>query len=319
MVKKKAPPLLQNVSQLAGQGVDGLFTQSAEGDIETRLPLEKLVHWEKQPRMYFSAKGLKQLAASLKKRGGNDLPVLVRPKRDVFEVIAGERRYRAAQIAELPDLKVIVRKMTDEEALEAALSENLDREDLNPVEELESLLNLLALRLQEEPERVPACLYQMKHVWEKKKDENGENVLPIPEAPQQQLVRVTFEQFGYDWYTFTCNQLKLRHLPSDIYEAIASGQIEYTKGLKLKTVKNDRQRQELLQEAIEGNWSLNQIKKKIQELKSQSQSRETPQQKLSSLTSRLKKATLWKKEPKIWKKIETQLKKIESLLEEKIL
>jgi ParB family chromosome partitioning protein len=315
MSKNKSVPTLKNVNALAGQGLNGLFSQSADESNWTEIPLSQITLWKNQPRSYFSEAGLQKLASSVRKQGVN-LPLLVRPKDGLYEVIAGERRYRAAKKAELVTVPVIIREMNDEVAMEASLSENLDREDLNPVEVLESLLNLLAVRLDTNVHEIPAFLYQMKHTWEKGKKESGDNVIPNPDFPKQKTVQTTLNQFGYDWYSFTCNQLKLRNLPSDIYEAIATGKIEYTKGLKLKTIKDERLRQQLLQKLIEEKWSLTQLKEHLKLLSSEQvdSNHQTPQKRLSLLTNQLKKSQLWKKDKKTWKKVENYLNKIESLM-----
>ncbi len=315
MSKNKSVPTLKNVNALAGQGLNALFRESANESNWTEIPISQIRLWKNQPRTYFSEAGLEKLTSSVRKQGIN-LPILVRPLDDLYEVIAGERRYRAAKKAELITVPVIIREMNDEEAMEASLSENLDREDLNPVEVLESLLNLLAVKLDTNINDIPSFLYQMKHTWEKEKIASGDNVIPNPNCPKQKIVQTTLNQFGYDWYSFTCNQLKLRNLPSDIYEAIATGKIEYTKGLKLKTVKDEQLRQQLLQKLIEEKWSLNQLKEHLKLLSSEqvTSNNHTPQKRLSSLTNQLKKSQLWKKDKKTWKKVENYLNKIESLM-----
>ena len=98
----------------------------------------------KQPRKYFDETALEELAASLKTYGMIQ-PVVVKKSGEYYELIAGERRWRAAKIAGLSKIPVVVKKWEESEAFEAALVENLQREDLNPMEEAESYQ-----RLQEE-------------------------------------------------------------------------------------------------------------------------------------------------------------------------
>lgn len=98
----------------------------------------------KQPRKYFDEAALEELAASLKNYGMIQ-PIVVKENGDYYEIIAGERRWRAAKIAGLAKVPVIIKKWEEGEAFEAALVENLQREDLNPMEEAESYQ-----RLQEE-------------------------------------------------------------------------------------------------------------------------------------------------------------------------
>lgn len=94
-----------------------------------------------QPRRYFSDESLQELAASLKKHGLIQ-PILVRPHGTGYQIVAGERRWRAAQRAQLHQIKAIVRALSDEETLEIALIENIQRQDLNPIEEAEAYRKL---------------------------------------------------------------------------------------------------------------------------------------------------------------------------------
>ena len=98
----------------------------------------------KQPRKYFDEAALEELAASLKTYGMIQ-PIVVKENGEYYEIIAGERRWRAAKIAGLAKVPVVIKKWEEGEAFEAALVENLQREDLNPMEEAESYQ-----RLQEE-------------------------------------------------------------------------------------------------------------------------------------------------------------------------
>ncbi len=108
------------------------------------LDLDLIEPNRKQPRKYFDETALEELAASLKTYGMIQ-PVVVKKSGDYYELIAGERRWRAAKIAGLSKIPVVVKKWEEGEAFEAALVENLQREDLNPMEEAESYQ-----RLQEE-------------------------------------------------------------------------------------------------------------------------------------------------------------------------
>ena len=108
------------------------------------LDLDMLAPTRKQPRKYFAETALEELAASLKAYGMIQ-PIVVNKSGEYYEIIAGERRWRAAKIAGLTKVPVVIKKWEEGEAFEAALVENLQREDLNPMEEAESYQ-----RLQEE-------------------------------------------------------------------------------------------------------------------------------------------------------------------------
>jgi ParB family chromosome partitioning protein len=123
-----------------GRGLSAILSVSAEGvkqgDDELReLPVDLIFANPKQPRQRFDQESLESLAGSLGERGVLQ-PVLVRPKPGgTYELVAGERRWRAAQIAGLQSIPAIVREREDAQALEVALVENMAREDLNPIDE----------------------------------------------------------------------------------------------------------------------------------------------------------------------------------------
>jgi len=122
-----------------GRGLSAILAVSgaraADGDDLRSLAVELIVPNPKQPRRSFDDTALQALAGSLRERGVLQ-PVLVRPvPGGTYELVAGERRWRAAQIAGMQTIPALVRERDDAEALEAALIENMAREDLNPVEE----------------------------------------------------------------------------------------------------------------------------------------------------------------------------------------
>ena len=121
-----------------GRGLAAILSVSATpgaGDDLRSLPVELIAPSPRQPRRAFDEAALEGLAASLRERGVLQ-PVLVRPiAGGTYELVAGERRWRAAQLAGLESIPALVRDRDDAEALETALVENMAREDLNPVEE----------------------------------------------------------------------------------------------------------------------------------------------------------------------------------------
>ena len=107
------------------------------------LPIEKMQPGEYQPRTKMDPESLQELASSISSQGIIQ-PILVRPiSADKYEIIAGERRWRAAQIAQLAEVPVLVRDIPDEATLAVALIENIQRENLNPVEEAVGLKRLM--------------------------------------------------------------------------------------------------------------------------------------------------------------------------------
>lgn len=111
---------------------------------------------KEQPRKSFDEDALLELSESLKQYGILQ-PLLVQDKKDYYEIIAGERRWRAAKLAGLKEIPVIIKKLTDQEMVEISLIENIQREDLNPIEEARAfkrLLNEFQLKQDELAERV---------------------------------------------------------------------------------------------------------------------------------------------------------------------
>lgn len=109
------------------------------------LPVEQLTPNPEQPRRSFAAESLQELASSLKAKGVLQ-PLIVRPHpndRGLFQIVAGERRWRAAQIAQLHEVPVIIRDLDDTEVLEIAIVENIQRSDLNAIEEAASYRQLM--------------------------------------------------------------------------------------------------------------------------------------------------------------------------------
>ncbi len=120
-----------------GRGLDALMMESSteDGGKTVTLRLLDVSPNPDQPRHYFEDEALAELAASIEKHGILQ-PLLVRPMPDgSYQIVAGERRWRAARMAGLKEVPVVIRELTDRETAELALIENLQREDLNPMEE----------------------------------------------------------------------------------------------------------------------------------------------------------------------------------------
>lgn len=130
-----------------GRGLDALLSggnsESSEPGALQTVAVDRLRAGKLQPRMRFDEEALAELAASIKEQGVMQ-PILVRPAEgNRFEIIAGERRFRAAQRAGLSEVPVLVKRVDDHNALALALIENIQREDLNPLEEAQGLARLV--------------------------------------------------------------------------------------------------------------------------------------------------------------------------------
>ena len=298
--------------QIRNRPKDPLF-----GDEPTPGPqsisLEQIQLPTLQPRRYFDEQALNELVTSIEQHGILQ-PLLVRPlKGGKYELVAGERRYRAAQTAGLTEVPVVVRDLNENEALQLALIENLQREDLNPVEETEGILQLLSWRLQLAVPEVISLLYRLNNEL---KGNVNPNVGVSSEITQ---IEEVFESLArMQWSSFIKHRLPLLKLPVEILEALRAGKIAYTKAQALSKVKDEAARNELLDEAITNNFSLSQIKEKIQALKPQSDSKldltEKLSQRLTKITRLVKKNRIGDNSQKR-KQLEALLVKLENLLD----
>ena len=141
--KTRGNQLGRGLSALLGEGAAEVSTASLSSGKNTAesgfslLPIEFLVPSPLQPRRVFAQEEIDSLSKSIKERGILQ-PILVRPNPDndnEYEIIAGERRWRAAQLAQIHEVPVLIRGLNDEEVLEVALIENIQRADLNALEE----------------------------------------------------------------------------------------------------------------------------------------------------------------------------------------
>ena len=220
------------------------------------VPLSALVP-QAQPRKRFEA--LEALAQSIREKGVLQ-PLLVRPLGDGrYAIVAGERRYRAAQMAGLSQVPVRVLDLSEREARLLALVENLQRQDLNPYEETVGVLELLSEELGKPKEEVVSLLQRMR---DETRGKVPHNVVGSLEA---QKVEEVFRALGrMSWESFVQHRLPLLGLPEDLREALEAGAIPYTAALELKKVRDEALRGKLLLEARSG-LSLRELKAKVRE------------------------------------------------------
>lgn len=205
-----------------GRGLEAILSVSSEGaatqESELReLPVELIAPNPKQPRRRFDEETLTALAGSLGERGVLQ-PVLVRPKAGgTYELVAGERRWRAAQIAGLETIPALVRQRDDAAALELALIENMAREDLNPIEEARAcaaLVEELGLTREEVGRRV------------------GRGRVAVS------------------------NLVRLLDLPDDVIELLQEGSLSEGHGRALLLAEDHGARRSLARGAVEEGWSV---------------------------------------------------------------
>ena len=143
MTKGKKPVLGRNLSSMLSQSTLAKVGGTVPADQLRQLPLDVIRRGRYQPRSIFDAEKLQELAASIRAQGVIQ-PVVVRQiAQNEFELIAGERRWRAAQLAGIATIPAVIRDVADEATVAMALIENIQREDLNPLEEAGALRRLI--------------------------------------------------------------------------------------------------------------------------------------------------------------------------------
>ena len=367
MNRKRSQPLKSQID-IPWDTTDISATDKA--DSTQSVPLKQIHIAATQPRRYFDPKALSELAESIKQHGILQ-PLLVRPRaRTGYELVAGERRYRAAKECGLKDVPVVIRKLSNEAAFQLALIENLQREDLNPVEETEGILHLLAIRLGKAVEEIPPLLRRLQHerkeaakssnnvigtegtekqdadnnvIGKEKADENNvigeqeldpkesdnnvigkdesdENEPSSQENPELKIVEEVFKSLGLmAWESFANNRLPLLNLPEDILEALRKGSLEYTKAKAIAQIKDTQGRVAFLEQAIKENWSLSEIKQRINKKKTPNSTPENEssnyKERFSTATTKLKRSRVWSN-PKKRKQIEKLVLQLEALTQE---
>jgi ParB family chromosome partitioning protein len=203
------------------------MSQITPDDAPTReLPVGSLVPNRQQPRTHFDESALNDLAASLRQHGIVQ-PIVVRRVGERFEIIAGERRWRAAKLAGLAMVPVVVKEIPDDRLLEFALVENIQREELNPIEEAKAFW-----RLGE----------HLRLTQEQVADRVGKS------RPQ------------------VANTLRLLRLPGPLQDSIANGKLGVGHGKVLLGVEDARLQEQLAQAVIEGQLSVRALEAKLQHL-----------------------------------------------------
>ena len=290
------------------RGVEDLLSMDVESPTAT-VNIDKIRLPAQQPRRYFDPEKLSQLVQSVKEHGILQ-PLLVRAVGGEYELVAGERRLRAAKEAGLTEVPIITKELSDHQTLQIALLENLQREDLNPIEETEGILELLCMELDVNSGEVVSILNQAANAKKRGLDltENVSRQLEIIESVLSGVGRFSAE-------SFRTSRLPLLNLPDDVLEILRQGKIEYTKARAIAKLKDDGERRELLDKVINENLSLSEIKQLVKELTpGKITAKETLNAKYSEIGKRLKNAQVWE-DVKKTKKLEKLLSDLEQLLE----
>lgn len=290
------------------KGSESAQNKGVSGDsVGKMIAIKSLKLPKKQPRRSFDAEKLEQLRESVRKHGILE-PLIVRPlARNTYELIAGERRYRAAKAENLTAVPVIIRDLGDQDAFELALLENLQRDDLNPIDETEGVLDLLCQRLALDQGELVSLLNQAANA-ERRGTPLTDNVtrqIEVIDGLLRTVGRLTRE-------SFRSNRLPLLSLPEDILEFLRGGKLEYTKAKVIAKLENP-ERVSLAEETIEAGLSLREVKQRVNELMPEPKG--APAQNLKSSLKALAKvkSDAWTDEKKL-PKIQALLDELEGLL-----
>lgn len=297
---------------------------NTEGVVEVPIELLDSAPWN--ARRHFDETALKRLTDDIQSHGLIH-PITVRPKDSRFEVVVGERRYRATKLIGLSSIKAHVRPLDDATAHQIALLENLNREDLNPYEETIGYLQLLALKLNElpyfqepeagDPPSQEAVLKVLNRLWNEKKRAayRGTNNVISPQIVGSDIERTildVFQDIGkMTWESFFQNRLPLLRLPQDILTTLYDGAIPYTKARLLAKVDDENTRKSLLKETIDQGLPITRLRKIVKAHQSQEEDEQIIEQ-FSTLARKIRKNEILRNKQKRHK-IEQLLREIEGI------
>jgi ParB family chromosome partitioning protein len=204
-----------------GKGISALIpTQVEDGNKKiASLALSLIRPNPFQPREDFNQEGMEELVQSIREKGIIQ-PILVRAKGELFELIAGERRLRAANILQLKEIPAIVKEVSDQDSLEIALIENIQRKELNPIEEARAYQFLI--------------------------EKFGLTQEEVSEVLGISRVSVT-------------NTLRLLKLPTEIQEEIKNGRISFAHGRALLELNDSNLQRRLVRDIIAKSWSVREL------------------------------------------------------------
>ena len=216
------------MSKRLGRGLDALIPSLSVNDDDkvVEVDIKQLRANPYQPRTTFNDESIRELAESIRQHGVIQ-PIIVRTVLKGYEIIAGERRFRASQLCGLKTIPAVVRSFTDQQVMEIALIENLQREDLNAIE--------------------LAVAYQA--------------IMDKFDLTQEELSLKVGKSRSH-----IANFLRILTLPHDIKESVSRGTISMGHARALVGVKEDKVRKELAQQILSQEWSVRQLEQAIQEL-----------------------------------------------------
>ncbi len=231
------------------------------------LDIEKIQLPQRQPRRSFNRERLEELTASIEEYGILE-PLIVRPLNDhLYELVTGERRYRAAKKAGKEQIPVIVRDIDEQQAFELALLENMQRDDLNAIDETEGMLALICQTLEISSNQEVIQLLNKAANAQRRNQPLTDNV-----KRQIDIIDDLFMKIGrLNRESFRTNRLPLLNLPDDVLQVLRQGQLDYTKAKAIAKLESEIDRRNLMELAIIHQLTLREIKEKIQEILAETQ------------------------------------------------
>ncbi|MBD2258327.1 ParB/RepB/Spo0J family partition protein [Pseudanabaena sp. FACHB-2040] len=211
------------IAQLKAE-LEMLRSQSTSAS--TQLPTQQIVPLRlpenlKQPRRYFALDKMAKLKASIDKHEGVLEPILVRTAEDgLYEIISGERRWRCCCELGIETIPAMTVEMSDEMALEVALIAHLLSEEISPIEETDSIMGLLMLRLKKSFEEVKRLVGQIKNYHS--------GMIGSVDEEEMQVAEAILEEFDLKVGSFVSNRLPLLNLAPVILEAVRAGKLSPT-------------------------------------------------------------------------------------------
>lgn len=256
--KARPTPNLSALTSNLGTGISPLISGFTQQPSLQEIPVGQITPRATQPRRSFPEAALEQLTASIRIHGVlQPLAVLERP--GGYDLIAGERRLRAATRAGLPLVPVkIFKDLSEAQVRHLAAMENLQREDLNPVDETDAIMDVLAADLGLPREELSGRLERWKTL--RMKDPALGRATEEERAQIARLEELFRRLSKGDWTSFVANRLPILRLPGDLLEAVRSGSVEYTKAVALRRLP-EAERAALLAEA--GSQSLQDLRKEV--------------------------------------------------------
>lgn len=234
------------------------FVNAAGVASVVELPLDTVSANPDQPRKHFGPEELSQLTASIAAYGVLQ-PIVVREMAmGRYQIVVGERRFRATRQAGLETIPAIVKSFDDQSTQLLALVENLQRTDLNPLEETDALLKLLATVLEKPVPDVVETLTALSN-----EDRGRARHSAVATEERTSIERIFAELGRFSVRSFVAHRLPLLNLPEDILNYVRQGQLDYTKATAVSRIKDRQERAELISEILINNLSLREVQQRV--------------------------------------------------------